>query len=706
MPGTPIGTAYIQVLPQAKGIEGNIASLVDPAAAKASNGVKNSFGQAFKSVSLDAAKFLGNAIVGVTATGAAAIAGLTAGLTQTAIRGGISRAIGLDEARAKFKQLGMDVDAIMGKGGPVQNAVDGTRYSLDQAAQVAVLFGSSGVAIEDMEGALKSVASAASISGVAFEDMGAIYNKVASQGKLTGAEMLQLSKNGVNANAALQKHLGKTSEEITQMVSQGKIDFKTFSDAMREYFGDAADSANSTFTGALANVRAALSRTGALFASPIMESLRKVFAGTEYQADGLIQAINALNTYLAPFAERVTKIANMIGGKLNKALGTFTDVLNSGGNPIQAFKQALLDLVPNSLKAKWASLSEPMQKFLGVLGKAGGIIGGFSAGWGVLTGAIAMLAPGLSRLLGPLGSIGGMFAIVQKAGGGLMNILPDVVGRFSAMASATGGLGSRLGALMGPFGWAVTAFGLMFAKSEAFRKAVMGLVQTIGTNLIGVFQSLQPIFSAAIAIIGKLAQVAGNVLAPVIKAASTIIGAALKAITWAFDKLGGIVSKVTSVFNRIKNAITSPIETAKRIVKSAIDKIRGLFPLKLGKIFSGIKLPHFKISGGKAPWGIGGKGTKPSIGIEWYAKGGIMDDPTIFAMAGGEAGPEAILPLDPFWAKMDAMANSIVSGVATVAAAGSGYAGDITIPIYLYPSGPKMGEEVVKAYDVTKKALG
>ena len=137
------------------------------------------------------------------------------------------------------------------------------------------------------------------------------------------------------------------------------------------------------------------------------------------------------------------------------------------------------------------------------------------------------------------------------------------------------------------------------------------------------------------------------------------------------------------------------------MVKGAIDKIKGFFPLKLGKIFSGIKLPHFKISGGKIPWGIGGKGKKPTVGIEWYAKGGIMKRPTLFG--GGEAGSEAIVPLTPFWSQMEMMADSIVGGVGTVMAGASGYGGDIQLDVYLYPSGPKMMEQTVKMYDTGKR---
>ena len=101
----------------------------------------------------------------------------------------------------------------------------------------------------------------------------------------------------------------------------------------------------------------------------------------------------------------------------------------------------------------------------------------------------------------------------------------------------------------------------------------------------------------------------------------------------------------------MKSAISKPIDAAKDLVKGAIEKIKGFFPLNIGKIFSGMKLPHFTISGGKPPFGIGGLGTKPKIGVDWYAKGGIVDGATL--IGAGEKGAEAIVPLDPFWKKLD-----------------------------------------------------
>lgn len=159
----------------------------------------------------------------------------------------------------------------------------------------------------------------------------------------------------------------------------------------------------------------------------------------------------------------------------------------------------------------------------------------------------------------------------------------------------------------------------------------------------------------------------------------------------------GLAEKVKKVFDDVKQKITAPIDTAKELVSSAVATIKGLFPISMGKIFSGIQLPHFRISGGEIPWGIGGAGTPPSVSIDWYAKGGIMTKPTLFG--GGEAGAEGIVPLDPFWDRLDRMADSIVNGVATVVAGAVSGGGDVHVTLYAYPGGPKMDEAIVKSYD-------
>ena len=111
----------------------------------------------------------------------------------------------------------------------------------------------------------------------------------------------------------------------------------------------------------------------------------------------------------------------------------------------------------------------------------------------------------------------------------------------------------------------------------------------------------------------------------------------------------GILSTASNIWNSIKSTISNAIDGAKNAVSNAIQTIKNLFNFNIR--WPHIPLPHFSVSGSANPldWL---KGQIPRIGIEWYAKGGIMTKPTLFgmngnrAMVGGEAGAEAILPLN------------------------------------------------------------
>lgn len=90
----------------------------------------------------------------------------------------------------------------------------------------------------------------------------------------------------------------------------------------------------------------------------------------------------------------------------------------------------------------------------------------------------------------------------------------------------------------------------------------------------------------------------------------------------------GLASKVRGIWNSVKSAITGPIESAKNTVSRIIKKIKGFFPLGGGKLFSGIKLPHFTVKGGKFPFGVAGKGSLPKWNVSWYRK--AEDTPYLF----------------------------------------------------------------------------
>nr|DAW44482.1 MAG TPA: minor tail protein [Caudoviricetes sp.] len=141
-----------------------------------------------------------------------------------------------------------------------------------------------------------------------------------------------------------------------------------------------------------------------------------------------------------------------------------------------------------------------------------------------------------------------------------------------------------------------------------------------------------------------------SIVSTVISSISSIISTAWQGISTTIGNImNGISSTVSSVWNGIKNSIGSAINGAKDLVSTAINTIKGLFNFSIS--WPHIPLPHFSVSGSANPLDWLSQGV-PSISIEWYAKGGIMTKPTIFGMngnnlmVGGEAGNEAVLPLN------------------------------------------------------------
>ena len=165
--------------------------------------------------------------------------------------------------------------------------------------------------------------------------------------------------------------------------------------------------------------------------------------------------------------------------------------------------------------------------------------------------------------------------------------------------------------------------------------------------------TLPKILAAGGQLIGQLAQSFITNL-PQIVAAIGRIGLAI--VTGLGSALWG---KISSAAAGIRDRFMAPINQIADKFKAVVNKIKSFFPVSIGKIMSNVKLPHFKISG---DFSLKNK-TVPKLSIDWYAKGGIIDDATVFGSIGmGEAGPEAIMPLDPFWKKMDEMAASIKGG--------------------------------------------
>lgn len=118
---------------------------------------------------------------------------------------------------------------------------------------------------------------------------------------------------------------------------------------------------------------------------------------------------------------------------------------------------------------------------------------------------------------------------------------------------------------------------------------------------------------------------------------------------------------VKNIFTNIKNAMVKPIEKARDLIRGIINKIKGFFSFKFK--LPHIKLPHFAIN--PKGWHLGDllEGVIPSLGIDWYAKGGIFNKPKVIGV--GEAGPEAVIPIDKLQTMISESNSQLVAAMIT-----------------------------------------
>lgn len=117
----------------------------------------------------------------------------------------------------------------------------------------------------------------------------------------------------------------------------------------------------------------------------------------------------------------------------------------------------------------------------------------------------------------------------------------------------------------------------------------------------------------------------------------------VSSIKSAADKASGAGSAISDAFKGVPGAVGDYMDSAVAKVQGAANTIS-----KIGfHLNTSMALPHFSMSGAFNAQ------TKqvPSVSVSWYKEGGILMGPTIFGamggklLGGGEAGPEAVLPL-------------------------------------------------------------
>lgn len=193
-------------------------------------------------------------------------------------------------------------------------AVADTAYGLDSAAKAASVLATSGVDVvhfsedlkdasglmrTEMQVALRGISGVAAMANRDYDDVARVFERVSGAGRVMGDDLNSLASYGLNAAATLRDYLNeldsstvRTEQDIRDMVSHGEIDFMTFAKAMDDAYGDHAKDANNTFSGALGNMKFALSKIGADFISPIRSKVVPLFNDLRIAINQVRKALN------------------------------------------------------------------------------------------------------------------------------------------------------------------------------------------------------------------------------------------------------------------------------------------------------------------------------------------------------------------------------------------------------------------------------
>lgn len=514
-----LGQAYVQIIPSADGISGQISNVLNGPADTAGKTAGNKFGAGFGG---NVKKGLIAAGVGVTALGAAAGAALTKSIGDAA-------------------EYGDRVDKLSQKIGFSAEGFQKWDYVLQRA----------GTSIDSMAPVMKKLSTAAVENSDAFQKLGISQEEVAnmSQEDLFGRTIEALSgmEAGAERTALASKLLGKGASELTPLINGGTDAIREQMDMASQYgmvMSDEAVKASADFHDAQTTLQGAMSGFKNKLAAEFMPAITDVTNGIAKMFSGDMSGLDDIKNGISEF---VSNIGSHV-----------PDMITKGGELLSGFISGIAEKIPELATSAAEALSEFADNF-----------GSDSEGGSTLLSKAADLMAKLGK------------ALIQAAG----VIFPALVRTI----------------------WTVIT-----------RTDWMGLGRTVMTKL---FNAMKNVLSKLVTYIGQ-----------VVKNIATKLG------------FPGLVAKVSTLFNNVRDKITEPINRAKEIVDGAIERIKGLFPISIGNIFSNVRLPHFSVSGGEAPWGFMGRGSLPSVSIDWYAK--AMNEPYLFNRASligvGEKGDEMV----------------------------------------------------------------
>lgn len=365
-------------------------------------------------------------------------------------------------------------------------------------------------------------------------------------------------------------------------------------------------------------------------------------------------------------------VKNGIGAKLLPVMADFMDgvsdfIANTDFTPfvdtIGGAIDALGDFIGN------LDIASIGGTFMNIVGTIGNIIGGLA---GIIVEVVTQ-AQTQGTFFNAVWQ--GISAVVQGAAGVIQGVIDFVSallkGDWSAAWNAALGIVKTINQTINRVldaAWKALK-SLALSVWQNIKNAITKPITQAKSTLQGVWSTIK---STASNMWSALKSTASSVWNGIKTAISTPILAVKSTLSNAWQ---GIKSTASGAWNGIKSAITKPLDNAKSTIKGIVDKIKGMFPISIGKWLK--NLP--KISLKTIQKTVLGKTITIPTGFEWHAK--AMEQPFMFTRAtifgAGEAGDEILYGRD-----------ALLNDIREATGGGGGYTQNITInsPKQLNPS--------------------
>lgn len=374
---------------------------------------------------------------------------------------------------------------------------------------------------------------------------------------------------------------------------------------------------------------------------------------------GIISAWSQVSNAVGSF---VSTLQTMFSG----FSGTFQTLMNTISSAWDAFCNLLAPVFTGAFNALAAVLTGVLNVLTGILNVFIGVFTGnwdtcwqgiqtiFSGVWtaisGVFTSAVSIIEGLISGLITGVTSLwnagwSGIEAFVEGIWNGITNFIGGMCSSISStISSIMSGISSTISSI-----WS--------GISSTISGIVSGISSTISSKFNAAKNNVSSIFngirSIASAVWSGIRSSIGSIASGISSSVRSTFSSLSSGVSSIFS---GLRSRISGTFSAIRNAIISPVQNAMNVCRNAANAIRGAFS-SIHISIPHFALPHLSVSGGFSinPPSV------PHFGISWYKEGGILQSPTIFGigqstlLAGGEAGKEAVLPLDGFYKQMEAM---------------------------------------------------